>query len=317
MQNQMNYNPAFYAPNYAPQMHNYSQPSYKTPNNQPISFEQQEMLRARQHRLDMKITQENIIAAMCTHKDVRTGDIAYTIDSDGMCHCAICGAKWKMTEQDLSYIKANIESVKNAMQTIKCMYYDIPAAIIEEVIAPMMCLLDKLEALWNAALDNFKKYEDMNFNTVNPMGMYGGGNAFNQYQSMTTFASFPQFNPQMTPYNPQMQQFNPQMMPNQGFVQQPANPQMNNQGAQQFNPQMMAQGGYFGNMTPDNPLVFNGGFNPAGGMSMNYGAPVAATNFNNAPGVGAMPDTNNAPAAPAATNATGADTVQQQKVYNI
>ena len=52
-------------------------------------------------------------------------------------------------------------------------------------------------------------------------------------------------------------------------------------------------------------------------MPVNYGNMAPAPAFNNAPAVGAMPDVNNAPATPVVNTATNADTVQQQKVYNI
>lgn len=323
MQNQMNYNPAYGYGYNMPQMHNYAQPAFKTPNNQPITFEEQEHLRSRQHKIEMTLNQNEVLAGRCTHRDVRSGEIAYTIDSNGKCRCAICGATWEMVEQDIKWITAAIDNVANIIQTIKCMYHDIPASVIDEVLAPMLCLLERLKALWVAALEDFKKYEDMNLNTVNPMSLFGGGNAFNQYQSIATFASYPQYNAQMQPFNPQMNQAYPQMsMAPNGYVQQPMNQQMVPQTAPQFNnTQVVApQGGYFGSMMPNNPIMYTDG-NPTApaAMPVGYGnVPAApAPMFNNAPAVGAMPDVNNAPAAPAVATTTSADSVQQHKTYNI
>ena len=324
MQNQMNCNPYGYGYG-MPQMHTYAQPAYKTPNNQTISFEEQEHLRARLHKVDMTIGADEMLAAKCTHRDVRTGEIAYTVDSNGKCHCAICGADWNMIEKDIAWVNSRIDDLIYIIQTSKAIYHDIPAKVIDEFYAPMICLLKRLKDLWTMSLENFKKYEDMNLNTVNPMGMFGGGNAFNQYQSMTTFASYPQFNPQMQPFNPQMGQAYPQMpqypqMAPNGFAQQPMNQQVAPQVAPQFNNPQMAtpQGGFFGNMVNNNPVVYTDAYpaTPAA-MPVNYGNMAPAPAFNNAPAVGAMPDTNSAPAAPVVNTATNADTVQQQKVYNI
>lgn len=38
----------------------------------------------------------------CTHRDVRTGEIAYTVDNNGKCHCAICGTTWQDMIVDLA-----------------------------------------------------------------------------------------------------------------------------------------------------------------------------------------------------------------------
>ena len=332
MQNQMNFNNPnqYYGYGVPQQMHMYSQPAYKLPNNQPLKPDETDFLRAHQYSLEMTLKKEDLMAGSCTHRDARNGDIAYTIDENGMCHCSICGKEWKMTEQTIEELRDAISKVKYMLQTIKCAYYDMPASLITEVIAPLLCLLDKLEALWFAAMRNFKKYEDMNMTTVNPIGMFGGGNAFNQYQSVTTMYNpmgQPMYGQQMVPqYNPQMQQFNPQMVP-QGYVQQPMNPQMVNPVAQQFNPQMVPatqvsipQGGYFPNVMSGNPVVYNDGGYPGNNMPVGYvnNAPVAAPApaFNNAPAVGAVPDMNNAPAAAPAT-APKTDIIQQQRTYDI
>ena len=96
------------------------------PNTQILSFEEQMYLRAHRRTLDpfdMNIIHpDEMLAAKCTHRDVRTGEIAYTVDSNGKCHCAICGATWEMLCVDTDSIQPIIENVTDMINSIKQIY---------------------------------------------------------------------------------------------------------------------------------------------------------------------------------------------------
>ena len=295
MQNQNFYNPAFSMPGYNAGYngqivhHAYGQPLVKAPNNQPITPEDQAYLMTGRHKFDMSIDPDKLLAAKCTHKDVKTGETTISMDSNGNCTCAICGAKWNMYDGTVEGVIAAINNVKNIIESIKSFYADMSPKVIEEMLAPMLCLLDMLYKLWEMAVANFNKYEQMNV-PVNTVGMFGG-NPFDQYNSVLNYAAQPVAVPQYPQY--------PVQYP------QPVVPQQPMYGQSPFNMSQFGQPtGYAGmnpNMAPADPNAAN---------PMAFVAPAAGVMPNGVPAPAAvMPNANPAPAA--------TDVVQQNKVYQI
>ena len=290
------YNPYGYNNN---MYHTYGQPAVKMPNNQTLTQEQQDYLMNNGGNLDLSIDPDTMLRAGCTHRDVRTGDIAFTINPETKrCHCAICGAEWNMFEDGIDGAQQCVDRLNDIIQTIKVSYPDASDAVLVKFLKPMDPLTKKIPMVLEHAMRSFAKYEDINQPGVNRISM-ADKNVFNTYNTMAFTGGYPQgFNPMMgqggmvNPYAGQPGMPNPQANPNP----------------------MMGQGGmvnpYAGQPNMGNPMM--GGY-PMGAVDPNNN-PMGFV----APSAGMMPGA--APAAatvtpPAAPAATGE--VTQQKVYNV
>lgn len=248
-------------------------------NTQPLTQEQIQKLRTNSEAFDMKVTQEELWAAACTHKE-KTGQSALRANEDGTFTCSICHKTFKLCDLSPADVEAAVSNIIDALQTCKTVYLDAPDELIVQYFQ-MIPLLEKLPKLWNHAMRNFAQYDG-----YNP--------AMNQYP--IGYSGFAAINQLMT---------NPYMggVP-AGYGQVPAGygvaPQAPVYGAQQ---PMMNYGAQ--------PVAY--GANPmAYGQPMNVPAPAAA------PAPGVMPGMAPAvPVAPAAAPAPQQAEVQQQQVFNV
>ena len=311
--------------------HIYGQPMVKTPNNQPLTPDQQTYLMnlGSNAKLDMTIDPDTMLRAACTHKDINTGESTVTISPENKCHCAICDAEWTLFDGSAEDVQAAVDKVKDINQTAKLIYADAPDSLIKQYMQPLGPLLDKMPAVWTHSVKSFGKYEDMNNPIMNRVSM-NGGNYFNNYNTMLLtgaygyqpampgyaqmngqVAGYNQMNGQMPVYN-QMPNYNPMgYVPQNGMMGQPQGMMLNGQymgnpmmpGQNQVDPQMIAaqvNGQQFAQ--PMMPATqFNG---------QQFVQPMDANPMMAAPAPGVMPVVNAAPA-------TGNNEVIQQKTYNV
>lgn len=246
-------------------------------NTQPLTPEQIQKLRTNSEAFDMKVTQEELWAAACTHKE-KTGQSALRDNGDGTFTCSICHKTFKLADLAISDVEASVANIIDVLQTCKTVYLDAPDELIVQYFQ-MIPLLEKLPKLWNHAMRNFAQYDGYNpaMNQY-PIG-YNGFAAINQLMTNPYMGGVPAGYGQV----PAGYGVAPQAPV---YVQQPAAPY----GAMPVAP------GY-------NPVAF--------GQPMNVPAPAAAPMPGVMPGMAPA-----APVAPAAAPAQQAE-VQQQQVFNV
>ena len=287
----------------------YGVPKPQASNSQPLTQEIVNSLRQEGNEMNMKIDQRDIWRAICTHKDPTTGQNTLIQNNDGTYTCTICGERFKFFEGKAEEVDAAVNTLNDMFQTCKTIYLDAPIKLTEQYYQ-MIPLIKKFRALWDHAVNNFSKYENVN-NPLNPISnQYGGFNALGQLLTNPYYGmqyGQPMMQPQAPMAYPQQNQFyavpnmnggQPMMQPQapMGYPQQNqfyAVPNMNGQ-----------QGGFYAAPNMDNT-----------GNPLGYGGVPAAPV---APMPGVMPNTQPtaapAPAAPATQNS---GEVQQQKVYNV
>lgn len=96
-----------------------------------ISAEEQERLRKNKQEFSGKLTDEEYLRALCTHKDVRTGNISLNHNDDGSVTCAICGENFRIVDTSegeitMEDIEATCSNFNDIFQTIKLIYGAIP-----------------------------------------------------------------------------------------------------------------------------------------------------------------------------------------------
>ena len=96
-----------------------------------ITAEEQDKLRKNKQEFSGKLSEEEYLRALCTHKDVRNGNIALKHNDDGSVTCAICGENFRVvdtSEGDITMedIEATCSNFNDIFQTIKLIYGAIP-----------------------------------------------------------------------------------------------------------------------------------------------------------------------------------------------
>jgi len=280
-------------PNYAygqqqfPSMTGYMYPmqAAKAKNSQPLTQEQIMKLRRNANALDMRLTDEDLWRAICTHKEKDTGKSTLVANSDGTFTCSICGATFHIVELKKEDVAAKVSDLTDILQTIKTIYLDGSEDLIKQFMQ-ILPLLDKVNLLAERAVSNFSMYDSPTNPTVQNMPNYNGFNALN--------------NIMMNPFAAQQPMYGyPQQM-GYGYPQQPMYQQQ---------PMQQAPMGY-GYQQPMYQQPVDNGMNP-----MAYGAPQAPA----VPVPAPAPQAAQQPqaAAPAAAPQAPVKEVQQQQVFNV
>lgn len=262
----------------------YSAPRPQARNTQPLTPEQIQKLRQDSNAFDMKVEQEDLWRAACTHKE-KNGASTLVQNNDGTYTCTICHETFPMCDCDENEINEAVNKIISMLQTSKTVYLDAPEELVRQYYQ-MIPLLKKFPTLWKRAIQNFSMYEGT-MNGVNPMSP--GYSGFTAMQNLLTnpYAGYNGYQPA-----PQYPQYQAPTMP----MQQPYGyaPQMT------MAPQMDPM---------NNPMAY--------GTPMQ--APVAQAPVAPAPGVMPAAPAPAPAAAPAQTApaAAPAGEVQQQQVFNV
>ena len=142
---------------------------------QPLTQDQITKLRQNPSTFDLKVEQEDIWRAVCTHKE-KNGQTTLVKNSDGSWTCTICGETFNLCESSKEEVEAAVKVLIDMLQTSKTVYVDAPDNLIAQYYQ-VIPLLKKFPELWKRAMDNFAMY-DNNGNNLNQMGPgYSGFNA--------------------------------------------------------------------------------------------------------------------------------------------
>lgn len=199
-----------------------------------LSDEEIQKLIQKENQFSLAVTETEKLRAACNHRDPKTGRDTITEDANGNCTCYIC--QYKFNPVDSTMTKDSlfdaVKEVIDILQTIKMLYFDMPAEVAREffVIIP---LLEKIPELFERAAKCYAKYDSINMygynnKNMNTMQMYNiltgilnGGNTPNYVNNGYTAPTY-------NPYDQQTMGFNQmgQPMMSNGFVamNQPIDP---------------------------------------------------------------------------------------------
>lgn len=253
---------------------------------QVLTPEQQNRLRNK--GFDLRLTDEDILRAVCTHKS--NGNIVLIDLGNGRMKCPICGEEFNLCEVDSDAVKQATDLILDFLQSTKTMYLNIPEETVSNYFQ-IIPLLKKLPDLYKMAVDDFNKFFG---NTGSAYGMQRNNgfamlnNMFSPMAATGGYYQQPMMQPQAPGMAPGYQQ--PMMQPQQ------YNPQMMNPAMGMQPPAMAAP------MMGGNPFGYNG---PAVNQ-MGYQAPMMQPQVPTAP-----------QQAPAETKPQNGKEVVQQKTMNV
>ena len=152
---------------------------------QPLSADIINKLRSSGDNFDIKVSQEDLWRAACTHKE----NGAPTLVSEGInpatgneiLRCTICGESFEMIEANEEEVQNAVTLLNNLLQTSKTMYLDAPKALVEQYYQ-MIPLLKMFPKLYQRSMKNFSMYE--NALGVNPVNTVAGTNGFQMMGAM-------------------------------------------------------------------------------------------------------------------------------------
>lgn len=170
-------------------------------NTQPLTPEEIAKLRQDSEAFNMKVSQEDMLKAACTHKE-KDGRSALISNGDGIYTCTICHATFKMCDMETKEVEECVENIDNILQTLKTIYLDIPEDLARQYMQ-LLPLLHKLPTLWTYAMKNFSKYEGNGFVDVNPMSTGYSGFATLQNLMTNPYAGYGYIQQPMPGYAPQ------------------------------------------------------------------------------------------------------------------
>ena len=202
--------------------------------------------------LNLNIDQDDVLRAMCTHKENGRDLVQLVQDGSGDVYCPICGERWNPEVLSKEEVSALVTKLIAQMQNSKWTG-EFPTNVVREYYS-MIPLLKKFPDLFEYGSKNFERF-------LNQRGIYNAGDAniYAQYNSL--------YGPGMG-YGAPMYQQQPFGAPMPGHYQQPAapqgqpaNPLVNPMqqpvyGAPGYNPQfgdqanMMMGGTYYGQPGP-------------------------------------------------------------------
>ena len=250
---QQQYMPQMGNPYFAPQ--GYIMQQFQSPMNQNAltNEEIQKLMSMRPTGLlNLQIDQNDVLRAICTHKNNGHDVVQQINDGSGDVYCPICGERWNANNVSKEELLESVNNLISQMQNAKWVG-ELPVNIVREYFT-MIPLLKKFPDLFEYGSENMKRL-------LNQRGVFGAGDAniYAQYNGL--FGPGMGFGSINSGYGvPQPGQPYYQQMAMQQQQQMPNNPY----GAPQQQPQMMGTPA----MPGVNPMQFNG-------VAPQYGIPGA------------------------------------------
>ena len=219
---------------------------------QLLSADEQDQLRKKNPEFSGRLTKEEGLKALCTHKDARTGAICLEQQEDGSVTCSICGENFHLIETgdgiSMEEIENTCSNFNDIFQSIKLMYGAIPEDVGRNLYL-ISGFIKKVPSFYAYAKKYFERIGGVNTGVQN----YGAGN-----QAMMAWQNL---------YGPFGGNMGMGGMTNPSMVLQ----------------QQQAAMGMMNPMQQQAAMAPQGAMNPAMGMGMmmgqapaiNYGAPVA------------------------------------------
>lgn len=209
--------------------------------------------------LNLSVDQEEVLRAMCTHKDNGREVVQLLQDGSGDAYCPICGKRWKPEQLSQEDLQALVDQLICQMQNAKWVG-ELPANVVREFFA-MMPLIEKFPELYRYSMKNFNKY-------ANQSGMFNAADAsiYAMYNGLFSGAGAYAANPYQQAMNGYYQQ--PMGM---GYYQQPMQQQAPQQAANpNVNPMQQPQQPYNAQFTNQANMMMGGTMYQQQPMGMGY-----------------------------------------------
>ena len=189
-------------------------PQQKPRNVQFLTKEEIAELQKRPQSFQSKLTREEYLRSICTHKDP---DGQFKIDEindgTGRGRCAICGEEWNMIDLNASdeEVASICSNFYDLFQTIKTYYGDVPVGLKEIYI--ISGFISKVPQLWKIAKKYFEN--SAGYNQLNPqvqdsdqMGFRMLGNIFGGLGMQASVPGMNVYGGSVNPYYAMNNQFN-------------------------------------------------------------------------------------------------------------
>ena len=171
------------------------QPMLQPQNVNAITEEEIKLIAAsKPNKLDINISQEDNIRAMCTHKHNGQDVVQLINDESGDVWCPICQERWspsRMTKEDITNaVNVIISQMQNAKWA-----GDLNVALVRDYF-PMIPLLKKFPEIYEYSMQTFNKYASQNgYNFANEAAIYSQYNQLMNYAPMTYSNGYTQQQP--------------------------------------------------------------------------------------------------------------------------
>jgi len=199
--------------------------------NQLLNADQISKLQKAPSQFTTRLTEDEYLRAICTHKDLNNHITLDFNSSTGKYRCSVCGAEFYLV--DVNESKENIDqscyNFYDLLQTIKTYYGNVPESMSDLYL--MLGFVKKVPQLWDIAKKYFEKATNQNgylgynndqsgFNLVNTI--FGNG-ALGGIPGMGGFGQNPYYAYQQQQQMPQQPQPEYYQQPH-GYYQQPQQP---------------------------------------------------------------------------------------------
>lgn len=145
----------------------------------PLSQEQIKKMRNNGGGFSLKVDQDQINRAICTHRDPATKQHTLIQNADGTVTCTICGATFTPCDNSSKEdVEAAVRLMIDILQSAKMMYLDISDNVCADYFQ-MIPFIEKAPQLYQIAVDNMRQYDQPAIN-----GQYGS-NAFGMLNMIT------------------------------------------------------------------------------------------------------------------------------------
>lgn len=122
---------------------------------QTLTPEQINRLRQSGGGFSLQIPENEMLAALCTHKN--NGQFDMIRNGDGTVTCKICGQTFNLLKRSQDEVKEATDVILDFLQSTKTMYLDIPEETARQYFQ-IIPLINRLPALYKLAVDDFAKY---------------------------------------------------------------------------------------------------------------------------------------------------------------
>ena len=127
------------------------------PFTQPLKEDQVKELQKNDKFFSLKVTQDDINRAICTHKYPNTNTFSVDVLPDGEMVCKICGARMNPDALTPEKVEKIVADYENLLQSCKLMYVNIPENVARQFFS-MIPFVHKTPQLYKIATENYQRF---------------------------------------------------------------------------------------------------------------------------------------------------------------
>ena len=150
---------------------------------QPLTKDQAAELTKSDSMFSLKVTNQDINRAICTHKFPNTNKFSINACNDGTGDvvCTICGARFNPDDLTHEKVEQIIKDFKNVMECCKLMYVNIPENVVKQLFT-ILPFVDKIPKLYDISVENYSRFAPNASSTQDVYGQSSG--LFNSFREI-------------------------------------------------------------------------------------------------------------------------------------